>query len=99
MTENNRKKAITQSHLNQISVLKTLHVFETGSVEPRAFQIEEIAQISGVSDEKEIQRYLFILEGQKLVSPHPEGDFTSKTWQITRHGVKALRVIKQSAMI
>ena len=49
--------------------------------------------MSGIRDEKETQRFLFILEGQKLVSPFPEGDFTSKIWQITSHGVQTLRQI------
>ncbi|MBX7137269.1 MAG: helix-turn-helix domain-containing protein [Oligoflexia bacterium] len=90
----NAKKTISDSHLNQITVLKAMLAFETGGNEPKSFQIEEIAERCGLSDEREIQRYLFILEGQKLVTPQPEGDFTSKTWMITRHGIKALKTIK-----
>lgn len=61
--------------------------------EPKRLQISEIAELSGLRDEKETQRYLFILEGQKLVSPFPDGDFTSKVWQITNQGVQTLKHI------
>ncbi|MFM1847710.1 MAG: hypothetical protein RL417_1184, partial [Pseudomonadota bacterium] len=36
--------------------------------------------------------------GQKLVTPLPPGDFTSKTWQITKDGLRALSTIARSAM-
>jgi len=91
------KKKISDSHFNQISVLRSLYAMESALKEPKAFQIDEIAERSGLSDEREIQRYLFILEGQKLVSPQPEGDFTSKTWVITANGIRTLRTIEQSA--
>lgn len=53
--------------------------------------ITTIAQLSGLKDEKETQRYLYILEGHKLVAPHPLGDFTSKFWSITKDGVQAVK--------
>ena len=58
--------------------------------------LSEILERSGIDDEKEVQRYLYILEGQKLVTPMPEGDFTSKNWQITRDGVRILKLIASS---
>ena len=61
-------------------------------------QIEEISELSGLKDEKETQRFLFILEGQKLVSPFPVGDFTSKTWQITTQGIQTLKHIASVGM-
>jgi len=64
--------------------------------EPRRLQINEIAELSGLRDEKETQRFLFILEGQKLVSPFPVGDFTSKVWQITTQGIQTLKHISNS---
>ncbi len=88
-------KNISESYLNQITVLRTLSK-DTPPTNPRLFQLNEIAELSGLRDEREVQRYLFILEGQKLVAPHPEGDFTSKTWQITRDGIRALRVIQKT---
>jgi len=93
------KKKITDVHLQQIRVLRTLSPLQPATYEPRRLQINEISQLAGLQDEKEVQRYLFILEGQKLVSPFPEGDFTSKTWFITKSGVKALKTIQSSGMV
>ena len=91
-----RKKRLTPSSMSQIQILNALAPHPTATPEPRRLQITEIAQISGLVDEKETQRFLFILEGQKLVSPFPEGDFTSKVWQITNQGVQTLRHISSS---
>ena len=62
-------------------------------------EISEIAEKSGLSDEREVQRYLLILEGQKLVSPFPEGDFTSSRWYITTEGIRAIRTITGSVVL
>ena len=100
MTSEQKRKVrnISDSHLQQISVLKAMRIQTPVETEPKLLQIEEIAQAAGLNDEREIQRYLFILEGQKLVTPHPAGDFTSRTWQITKTGIRALRTIESSAM-
>lgn len=96
---------MSDSYVNQLHVLRAM-AKDTGakdssvkeiSTHPKPFQITEIAHNSGVKDEKETQRYLFILEGQKLVSPYPAGDFTSRTWSITKHGMKAIKMIQQTA--
>jgi len=92
-----KKKRLSPSSMSQIQILSALAPKAPAVVEPRRLQINEIAEISGLRDEKETQRFLFILEGQKLVSPFPEGDFTSKTWQITNQGVQTLRQISSSA--
>jgi hypothetical protein len=89
----NAKKKINHTYLNQINVLKILSQNGVVDSEPRPFQINEIADLSGLKDERETQRYLFILEGQKLVSPFPAGDFTSRSWHITKHGLKTLKSI------
>jgi DNA-binding transcriptional ArsR family regulator len=92
------KTLINETHLRQISVLRILSgEIPTVSAEPKAFQIDEIAELGGL-DERETQRHLFILEGQKLVSPQPIGDFTSKTWQITRNGIRALKTFERSSI-
>jgi hypothetical protein len=92
-----KKKRLSPASMSQIHILNALSPVGTpGSTEPRRLQIEEIASLSGIRDEKETQRFLFILEGQKLVSPFPEGDFTSKVWQITSQGVQTLRQISAS---
>ena len=64
-----KKPPISDAFVHQINILKALSVQRSTSSEVRAVQIEEISELSGVCDDKEIQRYLFILEGQKLVSP------------------------------
>jgi hypothetical protein len=89
-----KKKRLSPSSVSQIQILSALAP-ETAPLanEPRRLQINEIAELSGLRDEKETQRFLFILEGQKLVTPFPEGDFTSKIWQITTQGVQTLRQI------
>jgi hypothetical protein len=90
-----KKKVISESYAHQINVLKTLSADGTC---PPPRQLSEIAERSGLKDEKEVLRYLYILEGQKLVSPQPEGDFTSKTWCITKDGVRALGLVSQSTV-
>ncbi len=95
-TASSRKKRLTPSSMSQIQILNALAPNSPATPESRRLQITEIAQISGLVDEKETQRFLFILEGQKLVSPFPEGDFTSKVWQITNQGVQTLRHISSS---
>lgn len=87
---------VGDSHVHQINVLKALSHGTVESQEPKQFQINEISSKSGLKDEKETQRYLFILEGQKLVTPLPAGDFTSRTWQITKHGIKAMKMIQKT---
>ena len=97
MSSNDKaKNKIPDSYLNQISILKVLA--QEGPVEEpaRQYQIHEIAELSGLRDERETQRCLFILEGQKLVTPYPAGDFTSRNWHITKHGVKTFKSIARS---
>lgn len=91
-----KKKRLSPSSMSQIQILNALVSNASATPEPRRLQINEIAELSGLRDEKETQRFLFILEGQKLVSPFPEGDFTSKTWQITNQGVQTLRHISST---
>ena len=89
-------KNIADSHVHQINVLKALSSNGIEVGDSKQLQINEISVKSGLKDEKETQRYLFILEGQKLVTPLPEGDFTSRTWQITKHGMKAMKMIQKA---
>jgi hypothetical protein len=89
------QSGVAQSGLAQ-SGLASLPQAGAQASEPRRLQINEIAELSGLRDEKETQRFLFILEGQKLVSPFPVGDFTSKVWQITTQGIQTLKHISNS---
>jgi len=89
-----RINSLSDSHRNQISVLRAMA--GTGGDEgiiSRLFHINEISELSGLKDPKETQRYLFILEGQKLVTPTPEGDFTSESWKVTRQGVQFMKIV------
>jgi hypothetical protein len=96
-TSSSKKKRLSPSSVSQIQILSALApATATGAIEPRKLEINEIAERSGLRDEKETQRFLFILEGQKLVTPFPEGDFTSKVWQITNQGVQTLRHISSA---
>ena len=56
-------------------------------------EVSELASSTGVSDNEEILRALYTLEGKALVRPFPEGDFTSNAWEITDVGVKALSML------
>ena len=96
LSEPTYSRSLSDTYVNQISVLKTLSNEQLINKNPRQFQINEIAELSGVKDEKEVQRYLFILEGQKLVAPYPAGDFTSRTWHITKRGIRAVRTINST---
>jgi hypothetical protein len=92
-TGSTKKKRLSPSSMSQIQILNALaNNTAGGSSEQSKLEINQIAERSGL-DEKETQRFLFILEGQKLVTPLPEGDFTSKIWQITSQGVQTLRQI------
>ncbi len=94
---NSSNKRISDSHKNQIKMLRALSA-NVVTAPAKALQITEIAQAIGINDEREIQRNLFILEGQKLVSPLPAGDFTSRTWSITNEGLRAVKVIENSSV-
>ncbi len=96
----------SDSYLNQITLLKIL----SGQLEKVAldskknhdrkeYNINELTELARLADEKEVIRYLFILEGQKLVSPLPEGDFTSRHWKITDNGVRVLKTISKTTLL
>lgn len=99
MSKSSKKKVISDSYLHQINVLRLLSKDPPSIEQPRQYQLNEIAELSGLRDEKETQRYLFILEGQKLVAPFPAGDFTSKVWHITKQGMKTLKVINRATQV
>lgn len=93
-----RVKVLSDSYVQQINILKVMARESITTRSGRECHINEIASQSGMLDERETQRCLYILEGQKLVTPLPPGDFTSKTWQITKDGLRALNMISRSAM-
>lgn len=89
--------SLSDSHRNQISVLRSMAGDGTDTnVLAKLFHVNEIATMSGIKDPKETQRYLFILEGQRLVVPNPEGDFTSNHWRVTKQGCQFMKVVLQT---
>jgi len=90
-----KSRILGEGYVQQFNVLRALS--KNGGAS-RPVHINEIAEQAGLGDEREIQRCLYILEGQKLVTPQPEGDFTSKIWQITKDGVRALHVIQTATV-
>ncbi len=50
------------------------------------YTVKIMAEGSKLKNEDEILRFLYIMEGQKLVSPYPHGDFTSDFWCLTAYG-------------
>jgi hypothetical protein len=89
--------SLSEAHRNQIAVLRAMAGDgDDPSVCNKLFHLNDIATASGLGDPKETQRCLFILEGQKLVVPNPEGDFTSVHWRVTRQGLKFMKVVVQA---
>ncbi len=82
------QKIISQ---RELSVLKVLR--ERQSLQTSTSDIGEIATQSGIRDNQEVQRALYLLEGKNFVKPDPEGDFTSNRWRITDVGMKALLML------
>lgn len=90
------KKKYAPVYKNLYRILKTMsQPSESGEI-PRRFTVTEISVLSSLQDEKETLRHLFILEGQKLVSPYPKTDLTSKQWNITSAGFEALELMGRS---
>lgn len=79
----------------QIAILEVLaartSISKETKTEPQsAIDIKEIAKEVGLKEINEVQRYLYIMEGQQLASPVPQGDLTSDVWCITARGYTAL---------
>ncbi len=91
-------RTLSDSHKKQIELLQLMSDYIAVATGPKQFEISEIASLASFDDEKEVQRYLLILEGQKLVSPYPQGDFTSSRWQITKQGIRAVRTISRATV-
>ena len=92
-TKPNNPKKVSDTFKKQIGILRALSNSTITGSDSRPVLIDDLTDSSGVQDEKEAQRILYILEGQKLVAPHPAGDFTSRHWQITPDGVRALKSV------
>lgn len=95
-SNSNKKKQLSQTSVSQIQILSAMAEGCPAKGEPKRYQIMEIAEMSGLKEEKDTLRYLYILEGQKLVAPYPPGDFTARVWNITQQGLEALKHISKS---
>ncbi len=91
-TGNKTEKKVTDMDriIPQIKILRKMSEGVDNVKNIKQYQIHELAAYLG-GDEGETQRSLYILEGHKFVTPHPAGDFTSKTWQITEGGLLAAK--------
>lgn len=77
----------------EVAVLKDLKEKKFSGNTPFTREIGELASSTGVSDNEEVLRALYTLEGRNLVRPFPQGDFTSNSWEITETGIRALELI------
>ena len=91
-TKIEKKSANANRIIPQLTILRKMSEGVKDPKNVRQYHIQELAAVLG-GDEGEAQRSLFILEGHKFVSPFPEGDFTSKTWQITEGGLQVANSI------
>lgn len=90
-----KKGANSDRLIPQLTILKKMSEGAVDAHSVRQFQIHELAAVLG-GDEGEAQRSLFILEGHKFVTPQPEGDFTSKIWQITEGGLQVAKSLAKT---
>ncbi len=95
MSSNLKLKALpgglSDSDIAQLQVLKALYEANPSGNAGKCLDVDDIAVKSGVTDDKEALRCLYILEGQRLVSPTPAGDLTSREWHITLLGIRAVQ--------
>jgi|GEM_PF-2457772 len=74
----------------QLKILKIMYDIQKTSTVLRQYPVQELAKHMETTEEGEIIRALYILEGQKFVSPYPSDDFTSTIWTITENGITAI---------
>lgn len=81
---------------NEMAVLESLDSRKNIHSEVTC-EIAELSTTTGISNNEEVQRALYILEGKSFVAPEPAGDLTSSNWKITDIGEQALRIINSPA--
>ena len=92
MDKNNNNDTTQTDYLkNQFDVLRFLYSKSSKEKEKiiditTQFSIDEITEATPIGDDREVLRALYSLEGQKLVTPYPPGDFTSNNWCLTETG-------------
>jgi len=80
----------------EVGVLRCLAEKKTRPNTTDLTELSEIGAATGLRDQDEVLRALYTLEGKGLVSPDPEGDFTSSKWKMTETGMGTLTVIESS---
>ena len=92
-------KLSEKTHISEreVTVLRCLSSKQLSPADVNSAEVSEIAYAIGIRDNDEVLRALYTLEGKSLVSPEPEGDFTSNNWQITTLGQKALYLLEASS--
>lgn len=91
-------KLSEKTHISELelTVLRCLSARLLSLAEVQAADISEIAYAVGIRDSDEVLRALYTLEGKSLVTPDPEGDFTSNNWRITDLGKRALYLLESN---
>lgn len=91
MKKSPREKFFTEQELTVLSILEEKRSEATDKL---TGEISELVARTGIRDSDEILRALYTLEGKMMVSPEPQGDFTSNKWFITDQGLKALHFVR-----
>lgn len=91
MDKNSDNESHSNYLKNQFDVLRFLYSKSSREKEKiidlnAQFTIDEITEATPIGDDREVLRALYSLEGQKLVTPYPPGDFTSNNWCLTETG-------------
>lgn len=92
--KNDTEPSDLERYQTQVDVLDFM-VKNAARTEVRQFQLRDIAD-RVKREEKDVLRSLYVLEGHKLVTPLPPGDFTSKTWCVTEMGFTAMKSLNSN---
>ncbi len=79
---------------NELAVLRVLATRKHEGPDKIVIEISEINLLTGIKSNEETQRALYILEGKNFAEPVPAADLTSKKWQVTDLGLRALSLIE-----
>ena len=79
---------------HELQVLQFL--CQRGVAEPNPSHITEISSSTGIRNNDEVRRALYILEGKTLVQPEPAGDLTSNVWKVTTLGARAVDLLNEN---
>lgn len=103
MAKSSEEQALFNDDYNrrQLEIIQFMHkTAVTSEMQPEeaTYTVKEIASGSRLSDPEEVLRTLYIMEGQRMVSPYPEGDFTASHWNLTSYGIDIAEKINSGAV-